>query len=69
MKGRRKIALHICMICCFVCAITQILDWYNPYMDFGGHISFVWIVLYLSVLYLKLVSPGNRKRKEKIKIK
>lgn len=31
---------------CLVCIMARILDWYNPFMDFGGHITFVQQILY-----------------------
>lgn len=36
----KQILFHIAVICGLVCITARILDWYNPYMDFGGHL--VW---------------------------
>ena len=38
MNRVREILLHICVVCSLVCVTAKILDWYNPYMDFTGHI-------------------------------
>jgi len=45
----RKYILHICVICSLVCMTAKVLDWYNPYMDFSGHILPAQAVLYLGV--------------------
>ncbi len=34
----RKILLHVCVVCSLVSITAKILDWYNPYMDFYGHV-------------------------------
>ena len=39
MVQMKKVLFHIAVICGFVCAVAKILDWYNPYMDFGGHVA------------------------------
>lgn len=42
-----------CMCCMqFVCITAKILDWYNPYMNFTGHIWGIQMVLYLAVIIL-----------------
>ena len=33
----KRILAHGCVICGMVVVTFQILDWYNPYMDFLGH--------------------------------
>ena len=38
MSRVRGILLHVCVVCSFVCITAKILDWYNPYMNFTGHI-------------------------------
>lgn len=35
----RKILLHVCVVCSLVSITAKILDWYNPYMDFSGHVG------------------------------
>lgn len=37
IKRLRRISAHINIICGMVVLTFQILDWYNPYMDFLGH--------------------------------
>ena len=39
MVQMKKVLFHIAVICGLVCAVAKILDWYNPYMDFGGHVA------------------------------
>lgn len=41
MVQMKKVLFHIAVICGLVCAVSKVLDWYNPYMDFGGHL--VWV--------------------------
>jgi hypothetical protein len=41
-----RFLLHVGVICSLVCVMARILDWYNPFMDFGGHITFVQQILY-----------------------
>ncbi|MFR8237783.1 MAG: hypothetical protein ACLU97_05990 [Dorea sp.] len=65
MNRVREILLHICVVCSLVCVTAKILDWYNPYMDFTGHIWGLQMALYLSAIILgvtrKYVSPKQRK--------
>ena len=42
----------MCVICSLVCITAKILDWYNPYMDFTGHIWGIQMVLYISAIVL-----------------
>lgn len=48
----RKLALHICIICGIACITAKILDWYNPFMDFFGHMIYVLIVFCVSAAAL-----------------
>lgn len=48
----RGILLHVCVVCSLVCVVAKILDWYNPYMDFTGHIGGIQMALYLSAIIL-----------------
>ena len=52
MSRVRGILLHVCVVCSFVCITAKILDWYNPYMNFTGHIWGIQMVLYLAVIIL-----------------
>ena len=56
----RKILLHICVVCSLISITAGILDWYNPYMDFTGHISAFQQILYLAVLILAVTQGGER---------
>ena len=56
----RNILLQISIICSMVCIFTKILDWYNPYMDFSGHIGIIQICLCVSVIALYLQSGRRR---------
>lgn len=49
-----QILIHICMISCIVVAVVSILDWYNPYMDFAGHIAFAQPCLIISALLVSI---------------
>lgn len=55
----RKILLHVCVVCSLVSITAGILDWYNPYMNFTGHISGIQAVLYLSVIVLGVTAGGK----------
>lgn len=39
MVQMKRVLFHVAVICGIVCAVAKILDWYNPYMDFSGHVS------------------------------
>lgn len=52
MAGFRRFLLHICVICSFVCIIARVLDWYNPYMDFYGHVFWAQDIVYAGILLL-----------------
>ena len=46
----RKILLHVCVVCSLVSITAKILDWYNPYMDFSGHVGGLQMVLYFDIV-------------------
>lgn len=50
MERLRGFLLHIGVICSLVCITAKVLDWYNPYMDFSGHILFLQFTLYFTVI-------------------
>lgn len=56
-----QILIHICVISCIVVAVIHILDWYNPYMDFAGHIAFAEPCLIISALLLSIEAFLGRK--------
>lgn len=35
------IGKQVCLICSMILIVVRILDWFNPYMDFMGHLSFI----------------------------
>lgn len=47
-------------------AAVQVLDWYNPYMDFMGHSKFVLDLLCLSsvLLSLECIYPKRKSLKK-----
>ena len=71
MNKIRGILLHVCVVCSLVCVTAKILDWYNPYMDFTGHIWGIQMALYLSAILLgvtrKYVS-SKLEMKQKVRI-
>ena len=60
MSRLRGLLLHISVISSFVCIAAKVLDWYNPYMDFTGHIWFMQLALYFAVVLLALISPKRK---------
>ena len=56
MSRFSKFVLHVCAMCSIVCIAARVLDWYNPYMDFTGHISLIQIVLYVAVLVVAVTA-------------
>lgn len=66
METFRGFLLHICTICSFIYIIAGVLDWYNPYMDFAGHLSGARTVLFAGVILLSVTkAPGYQRRKRK----
>lgn len=66
MSFFRGLLLHICVICSFVCIIAKILDWYNPFMDFSGHITYIQIMLYLVVLIRAFTKSKGKRNSKKV---
>lgn len=66
MRFIRRLLLHICVVCSIVCIAAKILDWYNPYMDFAGHVWLMQMALYIAVIILGLTRSlgSNRRRRE-----
>ena len=52
MNRFRGFLLHLCVICSFVCIIARVLDWYNPYMDFSGHLFWIQNTMYAGIVLL-----------------
>ena len=63
MNRFRKILLHICVVCSFIGTIVMVLDWYNPFMNFSGHIVYIQMLLYLSVFIMELSAQKEQKKK------
>lgn len=62
MGKMTNVLLHIGVVCSFACVIAKILDWYNPYMDFSGHIVVLQIVLCITMILLPFSRRKNRKK-------
>ena len=74
IKIGREILLHLCVVCSLVGFTVNILDWYNPYMDFSGRTILVRYVLYICVFLLCAVeffpvSGGEKTRQNKEVVK
>ena len=63
MKILRGILLQVGVVCSFVCIIAKILDWYNPYMDFSGHVWYVQMLLCVVVILLEMAASYRRSGK------
>ena len=61
MDRLNGLLLHAGVICSFVCIIAGVLDWYNPYMDFTGHIWFLQLVLYFTVILLAFLKKPQKR--------
>lgn len=55
MERLKGLLLHTGVICSCVCIIAKVLDWYNPFMDFTGHVWYMQTVLYFAVILLALL--------------
>ncbi|HIR14698.1 MAG TPA: hypothetical protein IAB31_12330 [Candidatus Choladousia intestinavium] len=58
----KKAAGHACIICSIVMVVIQILDWYNPFMDFMGHSMFVLYILCAAATFLGICQVYIEKR-------
>lgn len=63
MNRLREILLHMCVICSLICISAKVLDWYNPYMDFSGHIWGIQMALCLAVFVLAAFQTPVRQQK------
>lgn len=60
MSVLKGILLQASVVCSFVCIMAEILDWYNPYMNFSGHVWLAKLCIYVAVLALALLTKyGN----------
>ena len=52
MELIKIVAGHACIICGIAILVIQIMDWYNPFMDFMGHSMFVLYILCIAAICL-----------------
>ena len=60
MEKLKEPLLHIGVICSCVCIIAKVLDWYNPFMDFTGHVWYMQMALYFVVILLALIKKPDK---------
>lgn len=65
----RGFLLHTGVVCSFVCIAAKVLDWYNPYMDFTGHIWFMQMTLYFAVILLAFIKKPKKRAQNKVRNK
>lgn len=56
MNRVKGLLLHTGVMCSCVCIFAKVLDWFNPFMDFTGHVWYVQIALYFAVIILALIN-------------
>lgn len=61
MKWFRKMLFHICLICSVVCIVAGVVDWYNPYMNFGQYFRVEKLMLGFGILILIFTNRKIRK--------
>ena len=61
------IAGHICIICRISLVVVQILDWFNPLMDFMGHSMFLLYALCIASVFLGVCEIYLRKPETKLR--
>lgn len=61
------IAGHICIICSISLVVVQILDWFNPLMDFMGHSMFLLYALCIASVFLGVCEIYLRKPETKLR--
>lgn len=63
MRRLREVLIHVAVICSLMCITAKILDWYNPYMNFSGHIWLAPYILYGCAFALELTAGSRRVRR------
>ena len=63
MRKMIKLFLHINIVCSLILLTVQVLDWYNPYMDFMGHASWVLYTLCASTILLGILAAFQPAKK------
>lgn len=64
----QEICLQTGIVCGLICISTKILDWYNPYMNFSGHMWVVSVVFWIAAVcwaVLKMERRWRHKRRQK----
>lgn len=61
MEKLKELLLHIGVICSCVCITAKVLDWYNPFMNFTGHVWYMQITLYFTVILLALIKKPDKR--------
>lgn len=56
MNRVKGLLLHTGVMCSCVCILAKVLDWFNLFMDFTGHVWYVQIALYFAVIILALIN-------------
>lgn len=54
LKIMQEIVGNLCIICSIALLTIQVLDWYNPFMDFTGHAKFLISLLCISSALISL---------------
>ena len=57
----KRLASHICIICSTAILVIQILDWYNPFMDFMGNSRFLLYGLCIAAMFLGICEICRKK--------
>lgn len=55
MKTVKKIIVNMNLVCSLILLTIQVLDWYNPYMDFMGHAMWILYALCVGTIALGLL--------------
>ncbi len=64
MRTIRFLCTQIGVVCSLILITARILDWYNPYMDFSGHVVLAQLFLCADMIFLA-VTFGRKRGKIK----
>ena len=64
MRTIRFLCIQIGVVCSLILITARILDWYNPYMDFSGHVALAQMLLCADMIFLA-VTFGRKRGKIK----